>query len=249
MTRKFSLIAASFVVATALFGARMLTSPPVSEAATNPGINVGQIAFNAPENLPSFDDTYQRIPGCSTRSAVERRRAHPDRRSPKISVGARRSNSITLTKAARARFDTLAAESIDAVFQAVLTAATQDGDMAAAKLLIDRVIPSRRGAPVSFHIRPLKTPEDCALFYADLLDDVGSGRLTPDEAQTISAIVSKRAELFGTIELTSRDRNVEIAARRRRTRPATVIADPPPVRDHLTALAFRPWREAQFHLQ
>ena len=46
--------------------------------------------------------------------------------------------------------------------------------MAAAKLLIDRVIPSRRGAPVSFHIRPLKTPDDCALAYADLLDDVGA---------------------------------------------------------------------------
>src|SRR3954466_9426582 len=66
--------------------------------------------------------------------------------------GARRkADYIALTKAARARFDTLAAESIEAVFQAVLTAATQDGDMAAAKLLIDRVIPSRRGAPVSFH--------------------------------------------------------------------------------------------------
>ena len=51
--------------------------------------------------------------------------------------------------------------------------------MAAAKLLIDRVIPSRRGAPVSFHIRPLKTPDDCALAYTDLLDDVGGGRLTP----------------------------------------------------------------------
>ena len=104
-------------------------------------------------------------------------------------------------KAARARFDTLAAESIEAVFEAVLTAATQDGDMAAARLLVDRVIPSRRGAPVSFHIRPLKTPEDCALAYADLLDDVGAGRLTPDEAQTISAIVAKRAELFPSIEL------------------------------------------------
>ena len=116
--------------------------------------------------------------------------------------GARRkADYIALTKVARARFDTLAAESIEAVFQAVLTAATQDGDMAAAKLLIDRVIPSRRGAPVSFHIRPLKTPEDCALAYADLLDDVGSGRLTPDEAQTISSIVAKRAELFPSIEL------------------------------------------------
>ena len=109
---------------------------------------------------------------------------------------------IALTKAARARFDTLSAESIEAVFQAVLSAATQDGDMAAAKLIIG-VIPSHRGAPVSFHIRPLKTPEDCALAYVDLLDDVGAGRLTPDEAQTISSIVAKRAELFPSIELAS----------------------------------------------
>src|SRR3954465_5586603 len=117
--------------------------------------------------------------------------------------GRPKAETIALTKAARARFDTLAAESIGAVFQAVLTAATQDGDMAAAKLLIDRVIPSRCGAPVSFHIRPLKTPEDCASAFADLLDDVGFGRLTPEEAQTISAIVAKRAELFPSIELAS----------------------------------------------
>ena len=127
---------------------------------------------------------------------------------PKVDVstpprgrGRPKTETIALTKAARARFDALAAESIEAVFQAVLTAATQDGDMAAAKLIIDRVIPSRRGAPVSFHIRPLKTPEDCALAYADLLDDVGAGRLTPEEGQTISAIVAKRAELFASVEL------------------------------------------------
>ena len=66
--------------------------------------------------------------------------------------GARRkADYIALTKAARARFDTLAAESIEAVFQAVLTAATQDGDMAAAKLLIDRVIPPPRSAGVVPH--------------------------------------------------------------------------------------------------
>src|SRR6476620_11029321 len=120
---------------------------------------------------------------------------------PKNKGGRPKAETIALTKAARARFDTLAAQSIEAVFQAVLTAATQDGDMAAAKLLIDRVIPSRRGAPVSFHVRPLTTPGDCALAYTDLLDDVGAGRLTPEEAQTISSIVAKRAELFPSIEL------------------------------------------------
>ena len=86
-------------------------------------------------------------------------------------------------------------------------------------LLIDRVIPSRRGAPVSFHIRPLKTPEDCALAYTDLLDDVGSGRLTPEEAQTISAIVANRSS--------------QSATRCARRHSTCANADPPPVRDHL----------------
>src|SRR3954465_7392153 len=141
--------------------------------------------------------------------------------------GARRkADYIALTKAARARFDTLAAESIEAVFQAVLTAATQDGDMAAGKLIIDRVRPSRRGAPVSSHIRPLKTPEDCALAYADLLDDVGAGRLTPEEAQTISAIVARRPELFPSIELAS-----EIKALKAQL-AAVVTAPRPPTPTH-----------------
>ena len=60
-------------------------------------------------------------------------------------------NANMCAKAARAHFDALAAESIEAVFQAVPTAATEDGDMTAAKLLIDRVIPSRRGAAGRIH--------------------------------------------------------------------------------------------------
>ena len=62
MTRKFSLFAASFVVATGVFGAWMLTTP-VSEAAVKAGIDVGQIEFSASKNMPSFDDKYQRHTG------------------------------------------------------------------------------------------------------------------------------------------------------------------------------------------
>jgi hypothetical protein len=63
MTRKFSLFAASFVVATGVFGLWMLTTPTVSEAAMKPGIDVSQVEFNAPNKLPSFDDKYQRHTG------------------------------------------------------------------------------------------------------------------------------------------------------------------------------------------
>ncbi|MFL5008433.1 MAG: hypothetical protein ACJ8DK_24190 [Microvirga sp.] len=111
--------------------------------------------------------------------------------------------------------------------------------MAAAKLLIDRVIPSRRRAPVSFHIRPLMTPEDCALAYADLLDDVGAGRLTPEEAQTIAAIVAKRAELFASVELAAEIEalKAQLAAVVGRPPPAKVnTAAPPSIVNHSTII-------------
>src|SRR3954449_12179066 len=103
--------------------------------------------------------------------------------------GRPRDETVTLTKAARARFDTLAAGSIEAVFQAVLAAATQDGDMAAAKLLIDRVIPSRRGAPVSFHIPPLKMPESAPSLMptcSTMSAPAGSRRTRPRQSQPLS---------------------------------------------------------------
>ena len=62
-TGKLSLLVASLAVATGLFWARMLISPPVSEAATNAGVDPGQITRNAPTNLPTFDSVYQRHTG------------------------------------------------------------------------------------------------------------------------------------------------------------------------------------------
>ena len=61
--RKLSLIAASLVVAVGIFTARMLISPPVTIAATNQGMDVAQMALNAPKDLPFFDATYQRHTG------------------------------------------------------------------------------------------------------------------------------------------------------------------------------------------
>src|SRR5215217_2363910 len=64
--RKLSLIAASLAVAIGIFAARMLISPPLTMAATNQGIDVAQMALDAPRDLPSFDATYQGIPEYST---------------------------------------------------------------------------------------------------------------------------------------------------------------------------------------
>ena len=68
---------------------------------------------------------------------------------------------------------------------------------------------------------------------ADLLDDVGAGRLTPGEAQTISAIVAKRAELFASVELASEIEalKVQLAAVVGAPRPPSPIRRPFAIND------------------
>ena len=138
---------------------------------------------------------------------------------PRNKAGRPKSTTITLTRLARDRFDRKVAENIDALFEALFEAATEDGDVNAARLLIDRAIPSRRGAPVSFSLRRLRSPPDCADALDDLLVAVSEGKLTPDEANLVSAIVAKRAELFGTIELAAEERRWDREAGGREARP------------------------------
>jgi hypothetical protein len=145
----------------------------------------------------------------------------PDTPPPRNKGGRPKSDTITLTKQARDRFNRKVIQNIDTLFDALFDAATKDGDVNAARLLIDRAIPSRRGAPIHFPLRPLKTAQDCADVLSDLLTSVAQGRLTPDEASQVSGIVSKRAELFGVIELAA-----EIEALKAQL--ATVVGGPPP---------------------
>ena len=67
--RTLSMIAASLVVATGLFWARTLTSPPVAEAAMDNGIDVAEIVV--PKGIPSFDETYQRHTGARHSVLIE----------------------------------------------------------------------------------------------------------------------------------------------------------------------------------
>ncbi len=65
--RNWSLFAAAVMVATAMFWATMLTSPPQSEAALQESPNmadvIDQLALTADPNIPSFEDKYQRHMG------------------------------------------------------------------------------------------------------------------------------------------------------------------------------------------
>jgi hypothetical protein len=86
------------------------------------------------------------------------------------------------------------------IVQAVLEAA-KGGDMTAARLVLDRISPVRRGRPVYFELPSAKTAIDVAAATAALTMAMACGDITPDEAATVAAIFEVRRKALETAEL------------------------------------------------
>ena len=74
------------------------------------------------------------------------------------------------------------------VVQAVLTAA-KGGDMVAARLVLERILPARRGRPVVFALPPVKSAGDLPHALAAVVAAVAAGNLTPEEGQAVAAML------------------------------------------------------------
>jgi hypothetical protein len=59
-----------------------------------------------------------------------------------------------------------------------------DGDVAALRLLLDRILPPRRDRPVAFSLPALTAPRDAATALAAVVDAVAVGNLTPRRPTT-----------------------------------------------------------------
>jgi len=119
---------------------------------------------------------------------------------PKNKGGRPREESIKLSREARRRLDTLAAENADRIFDAILGAAL-GGCMQAARMLADRIWPSRRGAPITFTPPVILSPADVPTAYAWLLNEVATGVLSPEEGGLIDAMIERRAKAFEVITM------------------------------------------------
>lgn len=89
------------------------------------------------------------------------------------------------------------------VVRAVIAAA-RGGDMAAAKLVLERVIPARRGRPVALKLPSLETSADLVAALASITNAVASGELTPEEGQSVAAILEQQRRAIETIQLEQR---------------------------------------------
>lgn len=102
------------------------------------------------------------------------------------------------------------AENCEPVVRAVLDAA-RGGDMAAAKLVLERIVPLRRGRPVTFPLPPIESPADLPVAMAALSAAVCSGELTPDEGQAVAAVLEQHRRAFELTEIEKRLARVEAA--------------------------------------
>jgi len=94
------------------------------------------------------------------------------------------------------------------IVNAVLAAA-RDGDMAAARIVLDRILPARRDNPVTFTLPKIKRPADAVAASSALLAAVAGGRLTPGEALEVSKLIDGFVKTLEVAELEQRLNELE----------------------------------------
>jgi hypothetical protein len=94
------------------------------------------------------------------------------------------------------------------IVNAVLTAA-REGDMTAARIVLDRILPARRDNPVTFALPKIKRPADAVAASAALLAAVADGRLTPGEALEVSKLIGGFVKALEVAELEQRLNELE----------------------------------------
>ena len=95
-------------------------------------------------------------------------------------------------------------DSAEAVVTALLKAA-REGDVSAAKVVLERVLtPLPRNRPVQFATPAIETSADLGKAMGTILQAAADGELTPDEAVSIASLIETRRRTIETIELEQR---------------------------------------------
>lgn len=86
----------------------------------------------------------------------------------------------------------------------------QDGDLTAARLVLDKLVPNAKERTVELPSMPgLETAAGVAEAQAAILRAVAAGNLTPGEASTLSGIIENRRKAIETQELELRIQALE----------------------------------------
>lgn len=85
--------------------------------------------------------------------------------------------------------------------------AAKGGDMVAARLILERLVPIRKGCPIAFEL--LSDAVRISKAFAALTHGVAGGALTPEEGQAIGGILEGRRRALEAVELEQRVSELE----------------------------------------
>jgi Family of unknown function (DUF5681) len=105
----------------------------------------------------------------------------------------------------------LMSKDVEGVVAKVVEAA-KGGDMTAARLVLDRIAPARRGRLVVFPLPTIETTADVTKALSAIVASMASGTLTPDEAAIVASVIEVKRKAIETRELESRLIALEHAA-------------------------------------
>ena len=91
-----------------------------------------------------------------------------------------------------------------------LIEAAKDGDMAALKFCLERIVPVRRSRSVSFDLPDVSTTEGVLVAYDSVLEAVATGELTPDEGETVARLLEAKQRVMSTTALEKRVKALEL---------------------------------------
>lgn len=86
----------------------------------------------------------------------------------------------------------------------VVIDAAKGGDMGAARLVVDKLIPATRELPLSIKLPAISAVEDCATAQAMVLAAVATGDLLPSEGEALAGLIEQQRRSLETSDLAQR---------------------------------------------
>ena len=94
------------------------------------------------------------------------------------------------------------------IVKAIVEAA-KGGDMAAARMILDRLVPVRRGRPISLALPAIDSAEDVCKALSAAIEAMAAGEITPEEAAIVATVLDNRRKAIETFELEERISAIE----------------------------------------
>jgi hypothetical protein len=79
-----------------------------------------------------------------------------------------------------------------------------EGDMAALRLCLERLLPPRRDRPVTFELPKIETVNDLTIASSAILKACAAGTLSPDEAAEVMSLISDHVRVLEMTEIEAR---------------------------------------------